>query len=1288
MTMSGTTVKQLYNGDGSTTTFAIPFAYSASSEVVVIVRAASGAETVQTSPAHYSISGANVVMVSAPASGQKLLVKRSTAQTQETDYSASRTVSSSNLEDSLDKLTRIAQELKESSDRAVKAKASDTATVELPAATGNNLLGWNAGGTAIENKTFSEVASQGGALIASSNLSDLPIKATARDNLGLGSAATESASSFEPANANIQSHIGNTSNPHGTTASQVPFVATDYVGGSTVQAAIAEVGFDIDTHIADAEGAHPASAISVAPSGSISSTDVQAAIFEVNSDIEGHVADTTGAHAASAISVTPSGNVSSVNVQAALVELQADIDTLNTGAISGTPDRVPQFNATTGVIESSAVTTSELGRLSGVTSGIQGQIDAVSTAVSDHIADTTDAHDASAISITAISGVAASHVQGALAEHQGDITQLGSDLSAAQSTANTALSNAATAQSTANTAVTNAATAQSTANTHIALSSGVHGVTGSVVGTTDTQTLTNKTLTSPVMIGAATDNLSITGSGGSGYIDLAPQGTPPTASTSGAIVSSPGANQIRLKGTSAGDITLDFSLATASRTWQFPNASGPGSFVGTTSTQTLTNKTMSTGSTWSGNTIAISSGGTGQTTATSALNALLPSQTGNANKVLKTDGSNTSWGDAPSGGGSGGLNLFNLNSSYVVAGTDNSDAEATVGGWTAYADAAATSPVDMTGGAAPIDFITRTTSGPLNGTASFLIDIASGASQQGAGASLLTYVPPGYRGQTLTFEGVFSATGSLVEDDIRLFAYDVTNSTLITPFTSGKILGSAGKFKATFSVPSTTTQMRVGFHVARTSTGALSLKLDDLKLTDESVPTGMAGSDWLAYTPTLNSNTNVGTNAAYHRRVGDSLQVSGTIVWSGVGAASMLTVALPSGLSIDTARIPSASTNNSTFGHALAQKSAGLTRAEVAYTSTTAVKFLDVTGLNSNDFGSANSIQYTFTVPIAGWSSNVQMAESSTYRISSYLANGTRVTTTPTALGQYRSQLRQASTRFWNDTNGTPTALPSVANGIRIYNGAAWGVADTTSQPTRYEIFVGKNKQIKMEWYSGAGRTGFVDPTPGVRSTVDLGYTTNYDPTTGVLTVFRPVGQGSGSSGHQIWDSNGDTNATNPYFDVVVSENALAVGVQSPRSEAYFYGGNGHGTTNTKIRRYSNRSAQGTAFSDNFSTDMGTKGLEITILKDGFYTISKGDIRTGAAGQIGVTKNSSALTTNYLALSDALTMLGGKLIASSTEDMISVGVQLRAGEIIRPHGDGNLTGSGNATFFRIAEGSL
>lgn len=58
-------------------------------------------------------------------------------------------------------------------------------------------------------------------------------------------------------------------------------------------------------------------------------------------------------------------------------------------------------------------------------------------------------------------------------------------------------------------------------------------------------------------------------------------------------------------------------------------------------------------------TLPIGSGGTGQTTANAALNALLPSQTSNSGKYLTTDGSNTSWATAGgSGGWSAGANLY------------------------------------------------------------------------------------------------------------------------------------------------------------------------------------------------------------------------------------------------------------------------------------------------------------------------------------------------------------------------------------------------------------------------------------------------------------------------------------------------------------------------------------------------------------------------------------------------------------------------------------------------------
>jgi hypothetical protein len=93
---------------------------------------------------------------------------------------------------------------------------------------------------------------------------------------------------------------------------------------------------------------------------------------------------------------------------------------------------------------------------------------------------------------------------------------------------------------------------------------------------------------------------------------------------------------------------------------------GSGSIVLATGPSiTLTNATdlpLATGVT---GTLPIANGGTGQTTANAAFNALAPSQGGNSGKYLTTDGSNTSWATNPLGtvtsvdvsGGSTGLSF-------------------------------------------------------------------------------------------------------------------------------------------------------------------------------------------------------------------------------------------------------------------------------------------------------------------------------------------------------------------------------------------------------------------------------------------------------------------------------------------------------------------------------------------------------------------------------------------------------------------------------------------------------
>ena len=93
MTISTTTIKNSYSGNNSTSAFNYTFKIAASSEMQVIIRSSSGTETVKTLTTHYTISGVGnsgggaVTFQSGhiPASGETVLLRRVTAQTQAMD---------------------------------------------------------------------------------------------------------------------------------------------------------------------------------------------------------------------------------------------------------------------------------------------------------------------------------------------------------------------------------------------------------------------------------------------------------------------------------------------------------------------------------------------------------------------------------------------------------------------------------------------------------------------------------------------------------------------------------------------------------------------------------------------------------------------------------------------------------------------------------------------------------------------------------------------------------------------------------------------------------------------------------------------------------------------------------------------------------------------------------------------------------------------------------------------------------------------------------------------------
>ena len=134
MTVSSTTTRNSYSGDGSTTAFAYGFKIFASSDLTVILRSATGVETVQTETTHYTVSnvgvasGGNVTFGSAPASGVTVVIRRNSPLTQLTDYTPNDPFPADDHENALDKLTFIAQQQQEELDRSIKLSRTNTMT--------------------------------------------------------------------------------------------------------------------------------------------------------------------------------------------------------------------------------------------------------------------------------------------------------------------------------------------------------------------------------------------------------------------------------------------------------------------------------------------------------------------------------------------------------------------------------------------------------------------------------------------------------------------------------------------------------------------------------------------------------------------------------------------------------------------------------------------------------------------------------------------------------------------------------------------------------------------------------------------------------------------------------------------------------------------------------------------------------------------------------------------------------------------------------------------------------
>lgn len=157
MSVNNTTTEQTYNCNGSTTVFPIPFAFLAGEEIVIKVYKillSTGVATLLTKDVDYTLDNpaTAVTMLVAPSSLYTIKLKRVTAIEQSNSFTPGPFPAES-VGETFDRITMLIQE--------VNAKIAKVFTVSegnplanflMPMASANKLIGWNSGGTALENK--------------------------------------------------------------------------------------------------------------------------------------------------------------------------------------------------------------------------------------------------------------------------------------------------------------------------------------------------------------------------------------------------------------------------------------------------------------------------------------------------------------------------------------------------------------------------------------------------------------------------------------------------------------------------------------------------------------------------------------------------------------------------------------------------------------------------------------------------------------------------------------------------------------------------------------------------------------------------------------------------------------------------------------------------------------------------------------------------------------------------------------------------------------------------------